>query len=178
LHDEDMGRFPIKTEGRCCKVSIGFGVKGQEFEECTVDCISFQPEAGKVAAVRLRLRVYPDGNQQAFVNKLLKNEVELTVNGETHIGAGDEDKQEQLGLGGPDEEEEEGEDDEPPAAGPGEALPGVPAAHQDSAKALQDAGVIGTGKKQPPSTAHGEVTVPGQKPAQRPPRRRPGETIQ
>jgi hypothetical protein len=175
LHDEDMGRFPINTEGRACAATILYGVTNREFEDCTVDCISFQPEAGKVVGLRMRLRVYPDGNQQAFVNKLLKNEIDLTINGETHIGRSDPDEQPELGLGGPEDEEDEGKEEEPPSAGPGEVLPGVPAAHQESAQALEKAGVISTnGKKQPPSTAHGEVMVEGQKPPQRPGRRRPG----
>lgn len=185
----DKGRFPINCIGKACMATVLYGlVDTTEFEECTFDCITILPEKGKVAELRARFRCYPTAKQKAKLDDWLKNEITLTLNGDTVMaGVDDEDAQAELGIGGPADEEDETsqEADEPPRAGKGELLPGVPdpkaevpAAHRDSVEDLRKAGVLAGPKGDvKPSLAHGEVSVPGQKPAQRP-RRRPSDTLQ
>lgn len=170
----DLGAFKLNCEGRACAVTMLYGLTDtHELEDCTFDRIVITPQEGKVANVKARLRLHPKVNLLGKIDQWLKNEITLTLNGQTIAVDYDEDEeQEELELSAP--EDEEPESDEPPAAGPGEVLPGVPAAHKDSVKSLQDAGVVAV----KPSLAHGEPAIPGGRPPQRPRRRPGGESIQ
>lgn len=186
----DLGAFKLNCEGVCCKITMLYGLTDtHELEECSFDKITITPQEGKVANVKARLRLHPKVNLLGKIDQWLKNQVTLTLNGQT-VAADQEDEddeQPELGLNAP----EDGEDDDvPPAAGPGEVLPGVPAVSQEdlkrnaeSVEQLRKDGVLAgpkaTGKAAAkPSTAHGEVVVPGGKPPQRPRRPPGGNTLQ
>lgn len=187
LLSEDEGKKALTVEGRACKAMILYGlVDAEEFEDVTFDCIAVTPEKGGMVTVNARVRLHPTMKQMAKLDALLKNEITLTINGQTMASASQDDGQEELNLGGPKEDPDaDPEDAEPPRAGKGELLPGVPdpkaevpAAHRDSVEDLRKAGVLAGPKGDvKPSLAHGEPAIPGGKPPQRP-RRRPTDTLQ
>lgn len=179
----DLGAFKLNCEGVCCKITMLYGLTDtHELEECAFDRITITPQEGKVANVKARLRLHPKVNLLGKIDQWLKNEVTLTLNGQTVAAdhEDEDDEQPELDLPAPKD------DDELPAAGPGEALPGVPALAEadvkrnaDQIEQLRKDGVL-AGPKGParkPSTAHGQSEVPGQPPPQRPIRRK-GETVQ
>lgn len=199
LLDEDGGEFKLNTEGRACKATLEYALtETHEFEDSGLDSIKITLEQGRVVTLKCRLLLHPTVKQLAKVDQWLKNEVKLTLNGETILASEEAEEEEETGqrrmpLGGGETaghgQVSEGDEDRPSLAASlaefdkSEGRPELAAdlgANNRSVEDLRAAGVLAPPKDGvKPSLAHGEPAIPGGKPPQRARRKPPtSETLQ
>lgn len=168
LKTRDVEEVSITSEAKACRAEIEYGLGTLEFVGARFGKITLTPHTGRMCSLTCRLQVYPDDDQIIPLNRAIKHDLTITVNGDTTLTTAKADDARQQALAMPPGTSVSMLDRDDPSVQ--EAL----RINDERGQQLSDAGVISIGnaldsatRKLPPSTAHGEVEVEGQRPPQR-----------